>query len=77
MTYHIRCSIPHATSPPVSHTLSVSPTNVATSPIRESPLAELEVQNNVDELEPVSGETFEAEETTAAVVPDESKHVPS
>jgi hypothetical protein len=33
-------SIPHATSPGVNHTLSSSPTNNATSPIKESPLAE-------------------------------------
>ncbi|KIP03735.1 hypothetical protein PHLGIDRAFT_31657 [Phlebiopsis gigantea 11061_1 CR5-6] len=36
-------NIPHATSPPVIHTLSVSPSNSATSPIKESPLAEPEV----------------------------------
>ena len=55
------CSIPHATSPPVSHTLSVSPTNVATSPIKESPLAEPEFTSTVDDPEPVSDETFESE----------------
>ena len=35
-------SIPHANSPSVNHTMSSSPTNNATSPIKESPLAEPE-----------------------------------
>ncbi|KAI0785211.1 Endosulfine-domain-containing protein, partial [Abortiporus biennis] len=35
-------NIPHATSPPVTHSLSISPTN-SSSPIKESPLAEPEL----------------------------------
>ncbi|TCD61022.1 hypothetical protein EIP91_009145 [Steccherinum ochraceum] len=38
-------NIPHATSSPVTHAMSVSPTNVVTSPIKESPLAEPDMEN--------------------------------
>ncbi|KAH8104493.1 camp-regulated phosphoprotein/endosulfine conserved region-domain-containing protein, partial [Cristinia sonorae] len=36
-------NIPHATTSPVNHSMSVSPTNV-TSPVKESPLAEPEME---------------------------------
>lgn len=74
-------SIPHATSPPVNHSLSVSPTNTATSPIKESPLAEPEGNNNdMQEAErvdqpgesPAAPEAVEAEQPTDAEVATES-----
>ncbi|EKM49646.1 uncharacterized protein PHACADRAFT_265210 [Phanerochaete carnosa HHB-10118-sp] len=55
-------NIPHATSPSVSHTLSSSPTNNATSPIKESPLAEPErAAFQEAEPTPVGGEVATAE----------------
>ncbi|KAJ3559481.1 hypothetical protein NM688_g319 [Phlebia brevispora] len=64
-------NIPHATSPAVNHSLSVSPTNTASSPIKESPLAEPDFALPGEEVEPDSREVLEAAETAAAVVPED------
>ncbi|PSS06847.1 hypothetical protein PHLCEN_2v3566 [Hermanssonia centrifuga] len=58
-------NIPHAASPPVNHALSVSPTNTATSPIKESPLAEPEASTQATEDTNASEATQEATEETA------------
>ncbi|KAI0075070.1 Endosulfine-domain-containing protein [Panus rudis PR-1116 ss-1] len=56
-------NIPHATSPPVNHSISVSPTNV-TSPVKESHLAETAAADTVSKSptpEPASADVEEAE----------------
>ena len=40
LIHALHYSIPHATSPPVHQSLSVSPTNTVATPAKESPLAE-------------------------------------
>jgi len=63
-------NIPHATSPPVNYSLSISPTNV-TTPAKESPLAETDplqaklTSTTADEVNPteVTPETAEDAET--------------
>lgn len=73
-------SIPHATSPPVNHAMSVSPTNNATSPIKESPLAEPEDAAEQgaapaapsEEAPAQPAEASEAEEPTDSEVAKES-----
>lgn len=66
-------SIPHANSPPVSHTLSSSPTNnSATSPIKESPLADPD-RAAFQEAEPALVAEGAATETSAMPVEAEAE----
>ncbi|GJE91795.1 endosulfine-domain-containing protein [Phanerochaete sordida] len=66
-------NIPHANSPPVSHTLSSSPTNnSATSPIKESPLADPD-RAAFQEAEPALAAEGAATETSAMPVEAEAE----